>query len=123
MKIKIGKEKNKIMSNEKTLEVEVNEGNFREEVLESSIPVLVDFWAAWCMPCRMLALTIKKLAEENQGRLKVCKLNTDENQRLAAQYGIQGIPTLIVFKDGKEVGRTVGVMPKEKIQERINLIL
>lgn len=111
------------MTNNKQLEVEVNESNFQQEVLESSIPVLVDFWAPWCMPCRMLAPTIEKLAEENQGKLKVCKLNTDENQYIAAQLGIQGIPTLIVFKDGKEVGRTVGVMPKEKIQEKLDIIL
>ncbi len=111
------------MTSEKVLEIEVNESNFQKEVLDSSIPVLVDFWATWCMPCHMLAPTIKKLAEENQGKLKVCKLNTDENQGLAAQYGIQGIPTLIVFKDGKEIGRTVGVMPKEKIQEKLNPIL
>ena len=111
------------MENSKSLEVEVNGNNFKQEVLESSIPVLVDFWASWCMPCRMLAPTIEKLAEANQGKLKVCKLNTDENQHIAAQYGIQGIPTLIIFKEGKEVGRTVGVMPKEKLQEKINPIL
>jgi len=111
------------MENSKSSEVEVNGNNFQQEVLESSVPVLVDFWASWCMPCRMLAPTIEKLAEENQGKLKVCKLNTDENQNIAAQYGIQGIPTLIVFKEGKEVGRTVGVMPKEKLQEKLNPIL
>ena len=111
------------MENSKSSEVEVNGNNFKQEVLESSIPVLVDFWAPWCMPCRMLAPTIKKLAKENQGKLKVCKLNTDENQHIAAQYGIQGIPTLIVFKEGKEVVRTVGVMPKEKLQEKLNPIL
>jgi len=111
------------MENSKSLEVEVNGNNFQKEVLESSIPVLVDFWASWCMPCRMLAPTIKKLAEENKGKLKVCKLNTDENQHLAAQYGIQGIPTLIIFKEGKEVGRSVGVMSKEKLQEKLNPIL
>ena len=111
------------MENNKSLEVEVNGNNFQQEVLESSVPVLVDFWAPWCMPCRMLAPTIEKLAEENQGKLKVCKLNTDENQHIAAQYGIQGIPTLIIFKGGKEVGRTVGVMPKEKLQEKLNPIL
>jgi len=111
------------MENSKSLEVEVNGNNFKQEVLESSIPVLVDFWASWCMPCRMLAPTIEKLAEENQGKLKVCKLNTDENQNIAAQYGIQGIPTLIVFKEGKEISRTVGVMPKEKLQEKLNSIL
>ena len=111
------------MGNSKSLEVEVNGNNFQREVLESSIPVLVDFWASWCMPCRMLAPTIEKLAEENQGKLKVCKLNTDENQNISAQYGIQGIPTLIVFKEGKEVGRTVGVMSKEKLQEKLDPIL
>lgn len=111
------------MENSKSLEIEVNENNFQEEVLKSTIPVLVDFWASWCMPCRMLAPAIEKLAEENEGKLKVCKLNTDENQNIASQYGIQGIPTLIVFKEGKEVGRTVGVMSKEKLQEKINPIL
>jgi len=111
------------MGNSKSLEVEVNGNNFKQEVLKSSIPVLVDFGASWCMPCRMLEPTIEKLAEENQGKLKVCKLNTDENQNIAAQYGIQGIPTLIVFKEGKEVGRTVGVMSKEKLQEKLDPIL
>ena len=111
------------MENNKSLEVGVNGNNFRQEVLESSVPVLVDFWAPWCMPCRMLAPTVEKLAEENEGKLKVCKLNTDENQNIAAQYGIQGIPTLIVFKEGKEVGRTVGVMSKEKLQEKLDPIL
>ena len=111
------------MENNHSLEVEVNGNNFQKEVLESSIPTLVDFWAPWCMPCRMLAPTVEKLAEENRGKLKVCKLNTDENQNIAAQYGIQGIPTLIVFKEGKEVGRTVGVMSKEKLQEKLNPIL
>lgn len=111
------------MGNSKSLEVEVNGNNFKQEVLESSIPVLVDFWASRCMPCRMLAPTIEKLAEENRDKLKVCKLNTDENQNIAAQYGIQGIPTLIIFKEGKEVGRTVGVMSKEKLQEKLDPIL
>jgi thioredoxin 1 len=111
------------MENSKSLEVEINGNNFKQEVLESSIPVLVDFWAPWCMPCRMLEPIIEKLAEENQGKLKVCRLNTDENQYIAAQYSIQGIPTLIVFKEGKEVGRNVGVMSKEKLQEKLDPIL
>lgn len=102
---------------------EVNESNFQQEVLESPTPVLVDFWAPWCMPCRILEPIIEKLAEENLGKLKVCRLNTNENQYIAAQYGIQGIPTLIVFNGGQEVGRNVGVMPKEKIQEKLNSIL
>jgi len=108
---------------EKVKHTEVNESNFQQEVLESPITVLVDFWAAWCMPCRMLEPIIEKLSEENRGKLKVCRLNTDENQNIAAQYGIQGIPTLIVFKGGQEVGRTVGVMPKQKIQEKLDPIL
>lgn len=103
--------------------IKVNDRNFQQEVLESTVPVLVDFWASWCMPCRMLAPTVEKLAEENQGKLKVCKLNTDENQNIAAQYGIQGIPTLILFKEGQEVDRSVGVSSKQKIQEKINSIL
>jgi thioredoxin 1 len=111
------------MENKQSLEVEVNGNNFQQEVLKSSIPVLVDFGAPWCMPCRMLDPIIEKLAEENQGKLKVCKLNTDENQNIAAQYGIQGIPTLIVFKEGREIGRTVGAMPKEKLQEKLDPIL
>ena len=111
------------MENKQSLEVEVNGNNFQQEVLESSIPVLVDFWAPWCMPCRMLEPIIEKLAEENQGKLKVCRLNTDENQNIAAQYGIQGIPTLIVFKEGREIGRTVGAMSKEKLQEKLDPIL
>jgi thioredoxin 1 len=111
------------MENIKLIEVEVNESNFKREVLESSLPVLVDFWASWCMPCRMLAPTVKKLAEENRDKLKVCKLNTDENQHIAAQYGIQGIPTLIFFKEGKEVDRIVGVLSQQKIQEKLNSIL
>lgn len=103
--------------------IKVSDRNFQEEVLESTMPVLVDFWASWCMPCRILEPVIEKLAEENQGKLRVCKLNTDENQHVAAQYGIQGIPTLIFFKEGKEVGRVVGVLPKQKIQEKLNSIL
>jgi len=102
---------------------EVNEINFQQEVLESPITVLVDFWAPWCMPCLMVTPIVKQLAEDNQGKLKICKLNTDENQYIAAQYGIQGIPTLIIFKDGQEADRIVGVAPKQKIQEKLDSIL
>jgi thioredoxin 1 len=111
------------MENSKSTEVEVNENNFQQEVLESSTPVLVDFWAPWCMPCLIVSPIVEKLAEENQSKLKVCKLNTDENQHIAAQYGILGIPTLIFFKEGKEVDRIVGVSPKQRIQEKLNYIL
>ncbi len=111
------------MENSKSLEVEVNENNFQQEVLESSIPVLVDLWAPWCMPCRMISPIVEELGNDNQGKLKVCKLNTDENQNIAARYGIQGIPTLLFFKDGQEVDRIVGVTPKPIIQQKLDAIL
>ena len=103
--------------------IELNSKNFKEEVLESSIPVLIDLWAPWCMPCRMITPIVDQLAEDNQGKLKVCKLNTDENQDIAARYGIQGIPTLLFFKDGQEVDRLVGVTPKPIIQKKVDAIL
>lgn len=111
------------MENNKSLEVEVNGNNFQKEVLESSIPVLVDLWAPWCMPCRMISPIVEELGNDNQGKLKVCKLNTDENQNIAARYGIQGIPTLLFFKDGQEVDRIVGVTPKPIIQQKLDAIL
>jgi len=111
------------MENKQSLEVEVNGNNFQQEVLESSIPVLVDLWAPWCMPCRMISPIVEELGNENQGKLKVCKLNTDENQNIAARYGIQGIPTLLFFKDGQEVDRIVGVTPKPIIQQKLDAIL
>ncbi len=109
------------MENSKSLEL--NENNFKQEVLESSIPVLVDLWAPWCMPCRMISPIVEEIGNDNQGKLKVCKLNTDENQNIAAQYGIQGIPTLLFFKDGQEVDRIVGVTPKPIIQQKLDAIL
>jgi len=111
------------MENKQSLEVELNGNNFQQEVLESSIPVLVDLWAPWCMPCRMISPIVEELGNENQGKLKVCKLNTDENQNIAARYGIQGIPTLLFFKDGQEVDRIVGVTPKPIIQQKLDAIL
>ena len=111
------------MENNKSLEVEVNGNNFQKEVLESSIPVLVDLWAPWCMPCRMISPIVEELGNDNRGKLKVCKLNTDENQNIAARYGIQGIPTLLFFKDGQEVDRIVGVTPKPIIQQKLDAIL
>jgi len=107
----------------KSLEVELNGNNFQQEVLESSIPVLIDLWAPWCMPCRMISPIVEELGNDNQGKLKVCKLNTDENQNIAARYGIQGIPTLLFFKDGQEVDRIVGVTPKPIIQQKLDAIL
>ena len=88
---------------------EVTDGNWEKEVLGSNQPVLVDFWAAWCGPCRMLAPTVEAVAEKYQGKAKVVKLNVDENVESPAKYGIRGIPTLILFKNGQEVDRHVGV--------------
>ncbi len=100
-------------------EVVITKENFEKEVLESKIPVLVDFWAAWCGPCRMLSPVIGEIAEENKGRIKVGKVNVDEEPELARQFGIMSIPTLIVFKDGKVTGQTMGVQPKESILDII----
>jgi thioredoxin 1 len=93
---------------------EVNDTNFESEVLKSSQPVLVDFWAAWCAPCRMLAPTIESVAEKYQGKAKIFKLNVDDNIGSSSNYGVKGIPTLILFRDGKEAERVVGVPSNAK---------
>ncbi len=107
---------------EKTL-IEVNESNFQEEVLDSPLPVLVDMWAPWCMPCRMVAPSVEKIAQDNNAKLKVCKLNVDDNQNIAVRYNIQGIPALLIFKDGKEYDRIVGAVPPQAIQSKLDKIL
>ena len=98
---------------------EVTDHSFEHEVLKSEKPVLVDFWAAWCAPCRMLSPTVEAIAEQYSGSLAVVKLNVDDNPSTAATYGIKGIPTLILFSGGKEVERVVGATSKESISRMI----
>lgn len=101
------------------MEVELTTANFDREVLNSDIPVIVDFWAEWCMPCKMVAPVLEELASEYQGKLKVGKVNVDDQAELAGQYGIVSIPTLLVFKNGDKVTQQVGAAPRPKIEELI----
>lgn len=97
----------------------VNEETFDAEVLKSDLPVLVDFWAEWCGPCRMVAPIVEELAVEYDGRLKVAKVDVDDNQRLAMRYNIMSIPTLGVFRGGEMIERIVGYMPKQELKRRL----
>jgi len=101
----------------------VNDGNFLSEVLESSIPVLVDFWASWCGPCQMMGPVVDDIASQYEGKVKVLKLNVDENPQTPAKYGIRGIPTLILFNKGKVVDRLIGAQPKSSVEELLKKIL
>lgn len=95
----------------------LNENNYESEVINSDIPVLVDFWAEWCMPCRMIAPVLEELEKELKGKLKIAKLNVDENPDISAKLGITAIPTLILYKNGKIAERVVGVRTKEELKK------
>ncbi|HVE85027.1 MAG TPA: thioredoxin [Myxococcales bacterium] len=102
---------------------EIGDGDFKSEVLESQEPVLVDFWATWCAPCRAIAPAVEELATQYKGRLKVAKMNIDDNQDTPQQYGIRSIPTLLVFKGGQVVEQIVGAVPKARLEAAVTKAL
>lgn len=97
--------------------------NFNQEVVQSPLPVMVDFWAPWCGPCKMVGPVVESLAADNEGKLVVGKVNVDENKELAAQFGIRGIPTLVIFKGGNEAQRIVGAQSKAQLQKAIDQVV
>ncbi len=103
--------------------LEVTDDSFASEVLNSELPVLVDFWAEWCGPCKMVSPIVEELSNEYNGKVKVAKLDVDSNPQTATNYGIRGIPTLLMFKDGSAVDQIVGAVPKTQIAERLDKII
>jgi thioredoxin 1 len=101
----------------------VTDSSFKVDVLDSEVPVLVDFWAPWCGPCRMVAPVVEEIAAQYEGQLKVVKVNTDENPNIAGQYGIRSIPTLMIFKNGEKVDTVVGAVPKTTLSKAVEQYL
>ena len=100
--------------------IHLTDDAFEQEVINSNLPVLIDFWAAWCGPCRMIAPIIEELATEYESKAKICKLDVDNNQDTPMQFGIRSIPTLLIFKEGKVVDTIVGAVPKQMIVDKLN---
>ena len=100
--------------------IEITDSNFQEEVLNSDVPVLIDFWADWCQPCKMIAPVVQQIADEYEGKIKVGKLDVDSNAQTSMNYNIRGIPALLIFSDGKPVDHIVGAVPKSIIQKKID---
>jgi thioredoxin 1 len=101
----------------------VNDADFEQQILKSDIPALVDFWAAWCGPCRAVGPVVEELAGEYAGKVKIAKLNVDENKEIPAKYGVRGIPTLMLFKNGEVFDQIVGAVPKPRIKELLDKVL
>lgn len=103
--------------------VELTDSNFESEVINADVPVLVDFWAEWCQPCRMLAPTIDELADEYEGKIKVGKVDTDSSREVSVKFGISAIPTVILFKNGEVEKKFVGLTPKDQFKEALDAVL
>ena len=103
--------------------IALTDDNFSDEVLNAKLPVLVDFWATWCGPCRMIAPIVEELSSEYEGKAKVCKLDVDTAQKTAAEFGIRSIPTLLIFKEGKVADQLIGAVPKQQITEKLDASL
>ncbi len=103
--------------------ITITDDNFETEVLKSDMPVLIDFWAVWCGPCKMISPIVEELADEYNGKLKIGKLDVDENQQTSIKYGVRSIPTLLIFKDGKLKDTVIGAVPKKNIVQRISTVL
>ncbi len=102
--------------------LEITDENFESEVLKSDLPVLIDFWAAWCGPCRMIAPLVEELAGEYEGKVKIGKLDVDNNQQTAIKYGVRSIPTLLVFKNGEVKNTIIGAVPKSQISQKLDAV-
>ncbi|MCH7723161.1 MAG: thioredoxin [Bacteroidetes bacterium] len=103
--------------------ITITDDNFKEEVLDSDKPVLIDFWAVWCGPCKMIAPIVEELAVEFEGKAKIGKLDVDSNQQTSINYGVRSIPTLLIFKDGEVKETIIGAVPKAKVVEKLNSVI